>query len=151
MDTLRRCIPSIILLVFAGLAMGAWVVAVSQPGFGYELVYAYGVVTGTPSSVQGDGVSLAVMIASRPLAWLFLGAAVTLLAAPPRRAAVPLGIAAAIVLAVILTLVFLAPQPVGITLLGLGSALPVGGLAFVLPGMLAGLAGGALRNGGSRA
>lgn len=151
MGTLRRCIPSIILLVLAVLAMGAWVIASSQPGFGYELVGAYDLVAGASSSVQGDGTSLAVMIASRPLAWLFLGAAVTLLATPPRSAVAPLGLAAAIVLVIILALVFLAPQPMGVSLLGLDSALPVGGLVFALPGILAGLAGGALRKAGTPA
>lgn len=146
MGTLRRYIPSIILLVIAGLAMGAWVVASSQPGFGYELVRAHDAVAGVSSSVQGDGTSLVVMTASRPLAWLLLGAAVALLATPPRRAAGPLGIAAAAVLVIFLALTFLAPQPASITLLGLDSALPVGGLAFALPGILAGLAGGALQN-----
>ena len=74
-----------VLLVLAVLAAITWLRLPSSTGpvWGYALVDAYYLVSGTPSTIMGiDGATLAAVILSRPLMWLFFGYAVAVAVVP---------------------------------------------------------------------
>lgn len=122
------------LLVLAALSAGAWLWLSSQPGFGYALVQAYGLVAGTPTTVSGsDGITLALLVLSRPLMWLLLGYAIAAAVVPRWRTFSPVSL---VVLMVLLVASIAMQQTIGVALLGLSDSTLLGGIAFVLPGVL---------------
>lgn len=123
-----------LLLVLALLVAGLWRLWLpsSSPGYGYALVAAYQLVGGTPNTVMGvDGITLAVVILSRPLMWLFLGYAVAV-AIGSGYLALSISLLVFVGLA---TVCAVAPRTAGLTLLGLTDVSMLGGIAFVLPGL----------------
>lgn len=140
---MRRPRLAAILFVLALLAAFVWLRLPSLPGpvWGYALVEAYCLVSGTPSTIMGiDGVTLAAIILSRPLMWLFIGYAVAVAVGCDRRAI----IVSLFVLAGLSIVCVVANQTAGSFLLGFtdislrgGAALSLlGGIAFVLPGLI---------------
>lgn len=138
---MRRTRVVAILLVLAVLAVGVWRWMPSQPYWGLALVEAYGLVSGVPNTIMGvDGVTLAALILSRPLMWLFLGYAVAVAVGCGRRAL----LVSLFVLVGLSIVCVAARQTAGPFLLGFtdislqgGPALTLlGGIAFVLPGAL---------------
>lgn len=122
------------LLVLAALSAGAWLWLSSQPGFGYALVQAYGLVAGTPTTVSGsDGITLALLVLSRPLMWLLLGYAIAAAVVPRWRIFSPVSL---VVLMILLVASIAMQQTIGVALLGLSDSTLLGGIAFVLPGVL---------------
>ena len=106
--------------------------SLTEPIWGAALVEAYSLVSGIPNTIMGiDGVTLAAVILSRPLMWLFLGYAVA--------AAVGCGRSALFVSLLVLVGLAIAcvaaRQTVGVALLGLTDISMLGGIAFVLPGV----------------
>lgn len=140
---MRRTGTVAILLVLAVLSAVIWLRLPSLPGpvWGYGLVKAYCLVSGTPSTIMGiDGVTLAAFILSRPLMWLFIGYAVAAVVGCDRRAI----LVSLFVLAGLSIVCVVARQTAGPFLLGFtdvsltgGPALSLlGGIAFVLPGLI---------------
>lgn len=140
---MRRTGTVAILLVLAVLSAVIWLRLPSLPGpvWGYALVEAYCLVSGTPNTIMGiDGVTLAAIILSRPLMWLFIGYAVAVAVGCDRRAILDL----LFVLAGLSIAYVVARQTAGPFLLGFtdvsltgGPALSLlGGIAFVLPGLI---------------
>lgn len=140
---MRRTGTVAILLVLAVLSAVIWLRLPSLPGpvWGYALVEAYCLVSGTPNTIMGiDGVTLAAIILSRPLMWLFIGYAVAAVVGCGRRAL----LVSLFVLAGLSIVCVVARQTAGPFLLGFtdvsltgGSALTLlGGIAFVLPGLI---------------
>ena len=139
---MRRTGAVAILLVLAVLSAVIWLRLPSLPGpvWGYALVEAYCLVSGTPSTIMGiDGVTLAAIILSRPLMWLFIGYAVAVAVGCDRRAI----LVSLFVLAGLSIVCVVARQTAGpfllwftdVSLTG-GPALSLlGGIAFVLPGL----------------
>ena len=78
-----------------------------------------------------DGVTLAAVILSRPLIWLFIGYAVAVAVGCGRRAL----FVSLLVLVGLLIACVVAHQTVGVALLGLTDISMLGGIAFVLPGV----------------
>lgn len=140
---MRRTGTVAILLVLSVLSAVIWLRLPSLPGpvWGYALVEAYCLVSGTPSTIMGiDGVTLAAIILSRPLMWLFIGYAVAVAVGCDRRAI----LVSLFVLAGLSIVCVIARQTAGPFLLGFtdvsltgGPALSLlGGIAFVLPGLI---------------
>ena len=112
---------------------GVWLRLPSLPGpiWGAALVEAYSLVSGAPNTIVGiDGVTLAAVILSRPLMWLFLGYAAAAAVGCGRRAL----FVSFLVLVGLLIACVVARQTVGVALLGLTGISMLGGIAFVLPG-----------------
>ena len=139
---MRRTGTVAILFVLALLAAFVWLRLPSLPGpvWGYGLVEAYCLVSGTPSTIMGiDGVTLAAFILSRPLMWLFIGYAVAVAVGCDRRAI----LVSLFVLAGLSIVCVVARQTAGPFLLGFtdvsltdGPALSLlGGIVFALPGL----------------
>lgn len=78
-----------------------------------------------------DGVTLAAVILSRPLMWLFIGYAVAVAVGCDRRAI----LVSLFVLAGLSIVCVVARQTAGVVLLGLTDISMLGGIAFVLPGV----------------
>lgn len=121
-------------LALATLMAGVWLrlPSLTEPIWGAALVEAYSLVSGIPNTIMGiDGVTLAAVILSRPLMWLFLGYAVA--------AAVGCGHCALFVSFLILVglaiVCVAARQTVGVALLGFTDISMLGGIVFVLPGV----------------
>ena len=140
---MRRPRLAAILFVLALLAAFVWLRLPSLlgPVWGYGLVEAYCLVSGTPSTIMGiDGVTLAAFILSRPLMWLFIGYAVAVAVGCDRRAI----LVSLFVLAGLSIVCVVARQTAGPFLLGFtdvsltgGPALSLlGGIAFVLLGLI---------------
>ena len=129
---MRRLGIIAILLALALLATGIWLRLPSRPDWGYALVDAYNLAHGSPSFVMGiDGVTLAAVILSRPLMWLFLGYAVAAAVGCGHRAL----FVSLLVLVGLLIACVAARQAVGVVLLGFTDISMLGGIAFVLPGV----------------
>ncbi len=102
------------------------------PVWGAALVEAYSLVSGIPNTIMGiDGVTLAAVILSRPLMWLFLGYAVAASVGSGRRAL----FVSFLILVGLAIVCVAARQTVGVVLLGLTDISMLGGIAFVLPGV----------------
>ena len=139
---MKRLGPVVALLALAALAALAWLRLPSLgPVWGAALVEAYELITGVPNTISGvDGATVAAVILSRPLMWLFLGYAVAVVIGPGRRALV-ISLFALVGLAAVC---IVAPQAAGLFLLGFTDlsmqwGVPFvlqGGIAFVLPGVL---------------
>lgn len=139
---MRRTRTVAILLVLAVLSAVIWLRLPSLPGpvWGYALVEAYCLVSGTPNTIMGiDGVTLAAIILSRPLMWLFISYAVAVAVGCDRRAI----LVSLFVLAGLSIVCVVAHQTAGPFLLGFtdvsltgGPALSLlGGIVFALPGL----------------
>lgn len=139
---MRRTGTVAILLVLAVLSAVIWLrlPSLTGPVWGYALVEAYCLVSGTPSTIMGiDGVTLAAIILSRPLMLLFIGYAVAVAVGCDRRAI----LVSLFVLAGLSTVCVIARQTAGPFLLGFtdvsltgGPALTLlGGIVFALPGL----------------
>lgn len=139
---MRRTGTVAILLVLAVLSAVIWLRLPSLPWpvWGYALVEAYCLVSGTPSTIMGiDGVTLAAIILSRPLMWLFIGYAAAMAVGCDRRAI----LVSLFVLAGLSIVCVVARQTAGPFLLGFtdvsltgGPALALlGGIVFALPGL----------------
>lgn len=139
---MRRAGTVAILLVLAVLSAVIWLrlPSLTGPVWGYALVEAYCLVSGTPSTIVGiDGVTLAVIILPRPLMWLFIGYAVAVAVGCDRRAI----LVSLFVLAGLSIVCVVARQTAGPFLLGFtdvsltgGPALTLlGGIVFALPGL----------------
>lgn len=138
---MKRLGPVVALLALAALAAFVWLRLPSLgPVWGAALVEAYELITGVPNTIQGvDGTTLAAVILSRPLMWLFLGYAVAAAIGPGRRALL-VSLLALVGLAAVCIVV---PQTAGLFLLGFTDlsmqwGVPfvlLGGIAFVLPGL----------------
>ncbi|WP_301830052.1 hypothetical protein [uncultured Parolsenella sp.] len=139
---MRRTGTVAILLVLAVLSAVIWLrlPSLTGPVWGYALVEAYCLVSGTPSTIMGiDGVTLAAIILSRPLMWLFIGYAVAVAVGCDRRAI----LVSLFVLAGLSIVCVVARQTAGPFLLGFtdvsltgGPALTsLGGIVFSLPGL----------------
>lgn len=139
---MRRTGTVAILLVLAVLSAVIWLrlPSLTGPVWGYALVEAYCLVSGTPSTIMGiDGVALAAIILSRPLIWLFNGYAVAVAVGCDRRAI----LVSLFVLAGLSIVCVVARQTAGPFLLGFtdvsltgGPALTLlGGIVFALPGL----------------
>lgn len=139
---MRRTGTVAILLVLAVLSAVIWLRLPSSTGpvWGYALVEAYCLVSGTPSTIMGiDGVTLAAIILSRPLMWLFIGYAVAVAVGCDRRAI----LVSLFVLTGLSIVCVVARQAAGPFLLGFtdvsltgGPALTLlGGIVFALPGL----------------
>lgn len=140
---MRRTGTVAILLVLAVLSAVIWLRLPSLPGpvWGYGLVEAYCLVSGTPSTIMGiDGVTLAAFILSRPLMWLFIGYAVAVAVGCDRRAIlVSLFVLAGLSIVCVVARQTAGPFFLGFTDVSLtgGPALSLlGGIAFVLPGLI---------------
>lgn len=139
---MRRPRLAAILFVLALLAAFVWRRLPSLgPVWGAALVEAYCLVSGTPNTIMGiDGVTLAAIILSRPLMWLFIGYAVAVAVGCDRRAI----LVSLFVLVGLSIVCVVANQTAGSFLLGFtdislrgGAALSLlGGIAFVLPGLI---------------
>lgn len=139
---MRRTGTVAILLVLAVLSAVIWLrlPSLTGPVWGYALVEAYCLVSGTPSTIMGiDGVTLAAIILPRPLMWLFIGYAVAVAVGCDRRAL----LVSLFVLAGLSIVCVVARQTAGPFLLGFtdvsltgGPALTLlGGIVFALPGL----------------
>lgn len=139
---MNRLRDVVTLLALATLMAGVWLrlPPLSGPIWGAALVEAYCLVSGTPSTIMGfDGVTLAAIILSRPLMWLFIGYAVAVAVGCDRRAI----LVSLFVLAGLSIVCVVARQTAGPFLLGFtdvsltgGPALTLlGGIVFVLPGV----------------
>lgn len=129
---MRRLGVIAVLLALALLATGIWLRLPSRPDWGYALVDAYNLAYGSSSFVMGiDGVTLAAVILSRPLMWLFLGYAVAAAVGCGHRAL----FVSLLVLVGLLIACVAARQTVGVVLLGLTDISMFGGIVFVLPGI----------------
>lgn len=139
---MRRTGIVAILLVLAVLSAVIWLrlPSLTGPVWGYALVEAYCLVSGTPSTIMGiDGVTLAAIILPRPLMWLFIGYAVAAAVGCDRRAI----LVSLFVLAGLSIVCVVARQTAGPFLLGFtdvsltgGPALTLlGGIVFALPGL----------------
>lgn len=139
---MRRTGTVAILLVLAVLSAVIWLrlASLTGPVWGYALVEAYCLVSGTPSTIMGiDGMTLAAIILSRPLMWLFIGYAVAVAVGCDRRAI----LVSLFVLAGLSIVCVVARQTAGPFLLGFtdvsltgGPALTLlGGIVFALPGL----------------
>lgn len=139
---MRRTGTVAILLVLAVLSAVIWLrlPSLTGPVWGYALVEAYCLFSGTPSTIMGiDGVTLAAIILSRSLMWLFIGYAVAVAVGCDRRAILAL----LFVLAGLSIVCVVARQTAGPFLLGFtdvsltgGPALTLlGGIVFALPGL----------------
>lgn len=139
---MRRTGTVAILLVLAALSAVIWLrlPSLTGPVWGYALVEAYCLVSGTPSTIMGiDGVTLAAIILPRPLMWLFIGYAVAVAVGCDRRAI----LVSLFVLAGLSIVCVVARQTAGPFLLGFtdvsltgGPALTLlGGIVFALPGL----------------
>ena len=139
---MRRTGTVAILLVLAVLSAVIWLrlPSLTGPVWGYALVEAYCLVSDTPSTIMGiDGVTLAAIILSRPLMWLFIGYAVAVAVGCDRRAI----LVSLFVLAGLSIVCVVARQTAGPFLLGFtdvsltgGPALTLlGGIVFSLPGL----------------
>lgn len=136
---MRRPRLAAILFVLALLAAFVWRRLPSLgPVWGAALVEAYCLVSGTPNTIMGiDGVTLAAIILSRPLMWLFIGYAVAVAVGCDRRAI----LVSLFVLAGLSIVCVVARQTAGPFLLGFtdvsltgGPALSLlGGIVFALP------------------
>lgn len=114
----------------AMLAAGAWLWLSSRPSFGYELVQAYRCVAGdSAAALWDDGLTMAVLILSRPAMWLFFGCAIVAISACKRTLVV-----FQVVLAGLFAACIVAPQACGVVLLGLNDSSMLGGISFLLPG-----------------
>lgn len=139
---MRRTGTVAILLLLAVLSAVIWLrlPSLTGPVWGYALVEAYCLVSDTPSTIMGiDGVTLAAIILSRPLMWLFIGYAVAVAVGCDRRAI----LVSLFVLAGLSIVCVVARQTAGPFLLGFtdvsltdGPALTLlGGIVFALPGL----------------
>ena len=140
---MRRTGTVAILLVLAVLSAVIWLrlPSLTGPVWGYALVEAYCLVSGTPSTIMGiDGVTLAAIILSRPLMWLFIGYAVAVAVGCDRRAIrVSLFVLAGLSIVCVVARQTAGPFLLGFTDVSLpgGPALTLlGGIAFVLPGLI---------------
>lgn len=126
----------------ATLMAGVWLrlPPLLGPVWGAALVEAYSLVSGIPNTIMGiDGVTLAAVILSRPLMWLFLGYAVAASVGSGRRAL----FVSFLILVGLAIVCVAARQTAGSFLLGFtdvsltgGPALTLlGGIVFVLPGL----------------
>lgn len=138
---MRRTGVAAFLFALALLAALVWLRLPSLgPVWGAALVEAYGLITGVPNTISGvDGATVAAVILSRPLMWLFLGYAVAAAFSFGRRA-----LLASLLVLVCLSIVCVAAhQTAGPFLLGFtdislqgGKALTLlGGITFALPGL----------------
>lgn len=130
---MRRTGTVAILLVLAVLSAVIWLrlPSLTGPVWGYALVEAYCLVSGTPSTIMGiDGVTLAAIILSRPLMWLFIGYAVAVAVGCDRRAI----LVSLFVLAGLSIVCVVARQTAGPFLLGLTDVSLTGGPALTLLG-----------------
>mgnify|MGYP004465369913 CR=1 FL=1 len=121
-------------LALAMLMAGVWLRLPSLPGpiWGAALVEAYSLVSGIPNTIMGiDGVTLAAVILSRPLMWLFLGYAVAASVGCGRRAL----FVSFLILVGLAIVCVVARQTVGVVLLGLTDISMLGVLACDLPGV----------------
>ena len=136
-----------VLLVLAVLAAITWLRLPSSTGpvWGYALVDAYYLVSGTPSTIMGiDGATLAAVILSRPLMWLFFGYAVAVAVGCGRRAL----LLSILVVAGLSIVCVAARQTAGLFLLGFTDISLQGGPVLTLLGRFAFVfPGGALRRG----
>ena len=124
----------VILLALATLMVGVWLRLPSLSGsiWGAALVEAHSLVSGAPNTIMGvDGVTLAAVILSRPLMWLFLGYAVAASVGCGRRAL----FVSFLILVGLAIVCVAARQTVGVVLLGFTDISMLGGIAFVLPGV----------------
>lgn len=139
---MRRTGTAAILLVLAVLSAVIWLrlPSLTGPVWGYALVEAYCLVSGTPNTIMGiDGVTLAAIILPRPLMWLFIGYAVAAVVGCGRRAL----LVSLFVLVGLSIVCVVARQTAGPFLLGFtdvsltgGPALALlGGIVFALPGL----------------
>lgn len=139
---MRRTGTAAILLVLAVLSAVIWLrlPSLTGPVWGYALVEAYCLVSGTPNTIMGiDGVTLAAIILPRPLMWLFIGYAVAAVVGCGRRAL----LVSLFVLVGLSIVCVVARQTAGPFLLGFtdislrgGAALSLlGGIVFALPGL----------------
>lgn len=129
---MRRLGVIAVLLALTLLATGIWLRLPSRSDWGYVLVDAYNLARGSSSFVMGiDGVTLAAVILSRPLMWLFLGYAVAASVGCGRRAL----FVSFLILVGLAIVCVIARQTVGVVLLGLTDISMLGGIAFVLPGV----------------
>lgn len=139
---MRRTGTVAILLVLVVLSAVIWLRLPSLTGsvWGYALVEAYCLVSGTPSTIMGiDGVTLAAIILSRPLMWLFIGYAVAVAVGCDRRAI----LVSLFVLAGLSIVCVVARQTAGpfllrftdVSLTGGPALTLLGGIVFALPGL----------------
>ena len=138
---MKRLGPVVALLALAALAALAWLRLPSLgPVWGAALVEAYELITGVPNTISRvDGATVAAVILSRPLMWLFLGYAVATAIGPGRRAL----LVSLLALVGLAAVCIVAPQTAGLFLLGFTDlsmqwGVPfvlLGGIAFVLPGL----------------
>lgn len=131
---MNRLRDVVIPLALATLMAGVWLRLPSLPGpiWGAALVEAYSLVSGAPNTIMGiDGVTLAAVILSRPLMWLFLGYAVAAAVGCGRRAL----FVSFLILVGLAIVCVAARQTVGVVLLGLTDISMFGGIAFILPGV----------------
>lgn len=139
---MRRTGTVAILLVLVVLSAVIWLrlPSLTGPVWGYALVEAYCLVSGTPSTIMGiDGVTLAAIILSRPLMWLFIGYAVAVAVGCDRRAI----LVSLFVLAGLSIVCVVARQTAGpfllrftdVSLTGGPALTLLGGIVFALPGL----------------
>lgn len=138
---MRRPRLAAILFVLALLAAFVWLRLPSLgPVWGAALVEAYSLITGVPNTITGvNEATLAAIILSRPLMWLFIGYAVAVAVGCDRRAI----LVSLFVLAGLSIVCVVARQTAGPFLLGFtdvsltgGPALTLlGGIVFALPGL----------------
>ena len=120
-------------LALATLMAGVWLrlPSLTEPIWG-ALVEAYSLVSGIPNTIMGiDGVTLAAVILSRPLMWLFLGYAVAAAVGCGHRAL----FVSFLILVGLAIVCVVARQTVGVVLLGFTDISMLGGIVFVLPGV----------------
>ena len=81
---MKRLGPVVALLALAVLAAFVWLRLPSLgPVWGAALVEAHELIAGVPNTISGvDGATLAAVVLSRPLMWLFLGYAVAVAIGP---------------------------------------------------------------------
>ena len=139
---MNRLRDVVILLALATLMAGVWLrlPSLTGPVWGYALVEAHSLVSGAPNTIMGiDGVTLAAVILSRPLMWLFLGYAVAVVVGCDHRAIrVSLFVLAGLSLVCVVARQAAGPFLLGFTDVSLtgGPALTLlGGIVFVLPGV----------------
>ena len=139
---MRRTGAVAILFVLAVLSAVIWLrlPSLTGPVWGYALVEAYCLVSGTPSTIMGiDGVTLAAIILPRPLMWLFIGYAVAVAVGCDRRAIlVSLFVLAGLSIVCVVARQTASPFLLGFTDVSLtgGPALTLlGGIVFALPGL----------------
>ena len=131
---MNRLRDVVIPLALATLMAGVWLrlPSLAEPIWGAALVEAYSLVSGIPNTIMGiDGVTLAAVILSRPLMWLFLGYAMAAAVGCGHRAL----FVSFLILVGLAIVCVAARQTVGVVLLGFTDISMLGGIAFVLPGV----------------